>query len=215
MKRFVVMQRTLKLKWNSCAKLRNSLMATHGQTVAEATQDTVWGVGVAPPPPHLPQQTKPARFLGANHLGRLLMNYLRDNVTRTEPQFHNLTFSPTESSKADLPDGSSVSTTESETSSSSIDLETSPNTTTDSDPAESSNHVDTALQPNTSIHPPATETPASSKSTAESESSDVSTSSTESETSSTITSDRDSTTTTLPPLFIPQRQRLLHPRTVQ
>ena len=54
MKRFVVMQRTLKLKWNSCAKLRNSLMATHGQTVAEATQDTVWGVGVAPPSPSTP-----------------------------------------------------------------------------------------------------------------------------------------------------------------
>ena len=75
-----------------------------------------------------------------------------------------------------------------------MDLETSPNTTTDSDPVESSKHVDTALQPTTSIHPPVTETPTSSNSTAESESSEESTSSTESETSPTITSDSDSTT---------------------
>ena len=73
-------------------------------------------------------------------------------------------------------------------------METSPNTTTDSDPVESSKHVDTALQPTTSIHPPVTETPTSSNSTAESESSEESTSSTESETSPTITSDSDSTT---------------------
>ena len=189
-KRFDVMQRALKLKWNSCAKFRNSLMATHGQTIAEATQDAVWGVGVAP---NLAQQTKPAKFLGANHLGRLLMS-LRDYVARTEPQFHNLTFSPTGSTKVDLPDASSYSTTESETSSSSMDLETPPNTTTDSDPVESSKHVDTDLQPTTPTHSPVTETPTSSNSTAESESSEESTSSTESETSPTITSDNDSTT---------------------
>ena len=189
-KRFDVMQRALKLKWNSCAKFRNSLMATHGQTIAEATQDAVWGVGVAP---NLAQQTKPAKFLGANHLGRLLMS-LRDYVARTEPQFHNLTFSPTGSTKVDLPDASSYSTTESETSSSSMDLETSPNTTTDSDPVESSKHVNTDLQPTTPTHSPVTETPTSSNSTAESKSSEESTSSTESETSPTITSDNDSTT---------------------
>ena len=36
-------------------------MSTSGMTIAEATMDSFWGVGVAP---NMAQETKPAKFLG-------------------------------------------------------------------------------------------------------------------------------------------------------
>ena len=51
-------------------------------TIAEATQDTFWGVGVAP---NLAQETSRGKFIGDNHLGRLLMG-LRDYVASREPE---------------------------------------------------------------------------------------------------------------------------------
>ena len=45
-KRILVMENALKLKWNACAKFRHAFMQTSGSTIAEATQDTFWGVGV-------------------------------------------------------------------------------------------------------------------------------------------------------------------------
>lgn len=71
-----VMEYVLKSKWNCSGRFRQTLMATHGMTIAEATQDTYWGVGVAP---NLAQSTKPSKFLGTNHLGRLLQK-IRDEV---------------------------------------------------------------------------------------------------------------------------------------
>ena len=81
-KRILVMENALKLKWNSCAKFRHALMQTSGMTIAEATQDTFWGVGVAP---NLAQETRRGKFIGDNHLGRLLMG-LRDYVASREPE---------------------------------------------------------------------------------------------------------------------------------
>ena len=43
-----VMERDLKLKWNSCSRYRQALMSTEGMVIAEATKDDFWGVGVAP-----------------------------------------------------------------------------------------------------------------------------------------------------------------------
>ena len=51
-------------------------------TIAEATQDTFWGVGVAP---NLAQETSRGKVIGDNHLGRLLMG-LRDYVASREPE---------------------------------------------------------------------------------------------------------------------------------
>ena len=79
--RIIVMENALKLKWNSCAKFRQALMQTSGMTIAEATQDTFWGVGVAP---NLAQETRCSKFIGDNHLGRLLMG-IRDYVIQREP----------------------------------------------------------------------------------------------------------------------------------
>ena len=81
-KRILVMENALKLKWNSCAKFRHVLMQTSGMAIAEATQDTFWGVGVAP---NLAQETRRGKFIGDNHLGRLLMG-LRDYVASCEPE---------------------------------------------------------------------------------------------------------------------------------
>ena len=75
------MENALKLKWDSCAKFRQALMQTSGMTIAEATQDTFWGVGVAP---NLAQETRCSKFIGDNHLGRLLMG-IRDYVIQREP----------------------------------------------------------------------------------------------------------------------------------
>ena len=89
--RLIVMQDVLKLKWNSCSKFRHALMATIGMVVAEATQDSFWGVGVAP---NLAQETRRDKFLGQNHLGRLLMG-LRDYVASREPEsFDAVEFPP-------------------------------------------------------------------------------------------------------------------------
>ena len=79
--RIIVMENALKLKWNSCAKFRQSLMQTSGMTIAEATQDTFWGVGVAL---NLAHETRSSKFIGDNHLGWLLMG-IRDYVTQREP----------------------------------------------------------------------------------------------------------------------------------
>ena len=75
------MENALKLKWNSCAKFRQALMQTSGMTIAEATQDTFWGVGVAP---NLAHETRSSKFIGDNHLGRLLMGICY-YVTQREP----------------------------------------------------------------------------------------------------------------------------------
>ena len=80
-----VMINALKLKWNYSGRFRQALMTTTGLTIAEATQDSFWGVGVAP---NLAQQTRPSKFLGANHLGRLLMG-LRDEVAHRELASHD------------------------------------------------------------------------------------------------------------------------------
>ena len=60
--------------------LKQSLMCTEGSTIAEATQDLFWGVGVAP---NLAQFTRPSRFLGKNQLGRALMS-IRNYVSLNE-----------------------------------------------------------------------------------------------------------------------------------
>ena len=44
-------------------------MSTANMTIAEAMQNTYWGVGVAP---NIAQHTKPTKFLGRNQLGKLL-----------------------------------------------------------------------------------------------------------------------------------------------
>ena len=75
-----VMKFVLGLKWNSCAKFRQTLLSTNGQTIAEATQDAFWGVAAAP---NLAQFTKPNKFLGRNQLGQLLMT-LRDAILRDD-----------------------------------------------------------------------------------------------------------------------------------
>ena len=72
--RVSVMEETLKLKWNCCGKFCQALMATMGTTIAEATQDTFWGVGVAP---NLAEETDPNHFLGFNQLSRILMSMRR------------------------------------------------------------------------------------------------------------------------------------------
>ena len=43
-----VMDFILRVKWNCCAKFRQSLLSTEGMVVAEATSCGFWGVGVAP-----------------------------------------------------------------------------------------------------------------------------------------------------------------------
>jgi len=60
-------------------------MSSEGMTIAEATQDIFWGVGVAP---NLAQHTKPSKFLGRNQLGRLLMS-LRDTVAARDIECQN------------------------------------------------------------------------------------------------------------------------------
>ena len=69
--RVLVMEETLKLKWNCCGKFRQALMATMGTTIVEATQDTFWGVGAAPND-DLAEETDSNHFLGFNQLGRIL-----------------------------------------------------------------------------------------------------------------------------------------------
>ena len=70
----------LKNKWNSCIQFRQSLLCTEGSTIAEATHDLLWWVGVAP---NLAQFTRPSRFLGKNKLGRALMS-IRNSVSLNE-----------------------------------------------------------------------------------------------------------------------------------
>ena len=74
-----VMDYTLRVKWNSCAKFRQALLSTEGMVVAEATSCDFWGVGVAP---NLAQHTKASKFLGQNHMGKLQMA-LRCHVAQT------------------------------------------------------------------------------------------------------------------------------------
>ena len=85
-----VMEYVLRAKWNSCGLFRHTLMSTEGMTVAEATQDSFWGVGVAP---NLAQNTKPEKFLGLNHLGKILQN-IRNHVQQissiNETSFDNV-----------------------------------------------------------------------------------------------------------------------------
>ena len=56
-------------------------MATSNMTIAEATSDMFWGVGVAP---NLALHTNPKKFLGQNHLGKCLME-LHANVHDQNP----------------------------------------------------------------------------------------------------------------------------------
>ena len=57
-------------------------MSTARMTIAEATEDTYWGVGVGP---NLAQYTNLSKFLGLNKLGKSLMS-LRDTIEDTNPQ---------------------------------------------------------------------------------------------------------------------------------
>ena len=75
------MRKILRAKWNCSGRFRQTLMATSNLTIAEATSDTFWGVGVAP---NLALHTKPAHFLGLNQLGKLLMD-LRNDVHDQDP----------------------------------------------------------------------------------------------------------------------------------
>ena len=76
------MSKILRAKWNCSGRFRQTLMATGRMTIAEATQDMYWGVGVAP---NLAQHTNPNKFLGLNKLGKCLMD-LRDSVEDINPQ---------------------------------------------------------------------------------------------------------------------------------
>ena len=76
-----VMRKILRAKWNCSGRFRQTLMSTSGMTIAEATSDMFWGVGVAP---NLALHTKPNKFLGRNELGRSLME-LRDNIQDLNP----------------------------------------------------------------------------------------------------------------------------------
>ena len=76
-----VMRKILRAKWNCSGRFRQTLMSTCGMTIAEATSDMFWGVGVAP---NLALHTKPNKFLGRNQLGRSLME-LRDNIQDLNP----------------------------------------------------------------------------------------------------------------------------------
>ena len=75
-----VMDFILRVKWNCCAKFRQSLLSTEGMVVAEATSCGFWGVGVAP---NLALHTKPSKFLGHNHMGKLQMA-LRCHVSQPD-----------------------------------------------------------------------------------------------------------------------------------
>ena len=76
-----VMRKILRAKWNCSGRFRQTLMSTSGMTIAEATSDMFWGVGVAP---NLALHTKPNKFLGRNQLGRSLME-LRDTIQDLNP----------------------------------------------------------------------------------------------------------------------------------
>ena len=65
------MSKILRAKWNCSGRFRQTLMSTARLTIAEATQDTYWGVGVAP---NLAQYTNPSKFLGQNKLGKCLLS---------------------------------------------------------------------------------------------------------------------------------------------
>ena len=58
-----VMRKILRAKWNCSGRFRQTLMSTYGMTIAEATGDKFWGVGVAP---NLALHTKLNKFLGKN-----------------------------------------------------------------------------------------------------------------------------------------------------
>ena len=80
-----VMDFILRAKWNCCAKFQQTLSATEGMVVAEATSCVFWGVGVAP---NLAQHTKASKFLGQNHMGKLQMA-LRYLVTQSDMKDEN------------------------------------------------------------------------------------------------------------------------------
>ena len=82
-----IMGKLLKTKWSNCAQFSHTLMSTAGMTIAEATSDMFWGVGVAP---NLAQYTKPSKFLGLNQLGKCLM-VLRDTDQKTYGDDHTTT----------------------------------------------------------------------------------------------------------------------------
>ncbi|MGL1889689.1 MAG: NADAR family protein [Reichenbachiella sp.] len=81
-----VMNYVLRAKWNACGMFRQTLMKTLGMSIAEATQDTFWGVGVAP---NLAQTTRPSKFLGTNHLGKCLESIRNhvNNVTTPDSSY--------------------------------------------------------------------------------------------------------------------------------
>ena len=54
-------------------------MSTANMTIAEATQDTYWGVDMAP---NIARHTKPTKFLGRNQLGKLL-HLIRSEVQKS------------------------------------------------------------------------------------------------------------------------------------
>ena len=90
--RIDAMSKILKFKWNSSGRFCQTLMSTSNLTIAEATSDTFWGVGVAP---NLALHTNPKKFLGQNRLGKCLMD-LRANVHDQNPtSINDLSFNLT------------------------------------------------------------------------------------------------------------------------
>ena len=86
-----VMSKILRFKWNSSGRFRQTLMATSNLTIAKATSDMFWGVGLAP---NLAFHTNPQKFLGSNHLGKCLME-LRSKIHDLEPtSINDISFSP-------------------------------------------------------------------------------------------------------------------------
>ena len=96
------MKCVLKAKWNCSGRFRQTLMSTANMTIAEATQDTYWGVGVAP---NIAQHTKPTKFLGRNQLGKLLhliRSEVQESVDKDGSSYYGFIF-PLTHENSDVP----------------------------------------------------------------------------------------------------------------
>ena len=139
------MSKILRAKWNCSGRFRQTLMATGRMTIAEATQDMYWGVGVAP---NLAQHTNPNKFLGLNKLGKCLMD-LRDSVEDINPQtIDDVTFnlSPLASCKHPVNSDDLMDSSDS----------------TNADDSESVQPVDPVVSDTLVVHPTSTDTLAAS-----------------------------------------------------
>ena len=156
------MCKILAAKWNCSGRFRRTLMSTSNMTIAEATQDMFWGVGVAP---NLALHTKASKFLGSNHLGRSLMA-LRDKVQIMDPiSIDDITFrfsTPPESPKPINKVSGSDMTSGSETTGNSMDpqsSEPSGDAVQDLSSLNSTENMDTTAAPNISNDDPVSENP--------------------------------------------------------